>query len=286
MTIQGLSIRDSAPRMVLFSLYFLAYELSGYVMFSLMMFSDILLCLLLGVGLGFCGGMLGIGGGIIAIPILGVLFGMDQHMAQGTALVMITPNVLIGFLRYRQRNRIDTRVALTMCLFATGSAYLAAHIASSIDVNRLQRAFAIFLLVLAAYYMWQWYNKKRSQPPEVVLSTHYLPLLGVASGFMSGIFTVGGGLVVVPALVTLFAFAQTQAQGMALILVVPGALAALLSYSQAGNVDWNIGLPLALGGIVSVSWGVAVAHKLPVVYLRAAFCLVLVGVGITMLLLR
>ncbi|MCA6981385.1 sulfite exporter TauE/SafE family protein [Pectobacterium brasiliense] len=255
-------------------------------MFSLMMFSDILLCLLLGVGLGFCGGMLGIGGGLIAIPILGVLFGMDQHMAQGTALVMITPNVLIGFLRYRQRNRIDTRVALTMCAFATGSAYLAAHIASSIDVHNLQRAFATFLLVLAAYYIWQWYNKKRSQTSEIVLSTKYLPLLGVASGFMSGIFTVGGGLVVVPVLVTFFAFAQTQAQGMALILVVPGALAALLSYSQAGNVDWSIGLPLALGGIVSVSWGVAVAHKLPVAYLRAAFCLMLIGVGVTMLVLK
>ncbi|PWC23105.1 hypothetical protein DDT52_00465 [Brenneria roseae subsp. roseae] len=255
-------------------------------MFSLMVFSDILLCLLLGVGLGVCGGMLGIGGGLIAIPILGILFNMDQHLAQGTALVMITPNVLIGFLRYRQRNRIDARVALIMCAFASVSSYLAAHIASSIDVYHLQRAFALFLLLLAAYYMWQWYNRQRNQAPGIVLSTRYLPLLGVASGVMSGIFTVGGGLVVVPLLVTLFAFAQTQAQGMALILVVPGALAALLSYSQAGNVDWLIGIPLALGGIFSVSWGVALAHKLPVAYLRAAFCLVLVGVGITMLVLK
>ncbi|MCL6358512.1 MULTISPECIES: sulfite exporter TauE/SafE family protein [Pectobacterium] len=252
-------------------------------MFSLMMLSDMLLCLFLGVGLGVCGGMLGIGGGLIAIPVLGILFGMDQHLAQGTALVMITPNVLIGFLRYRQRNRIDTRIALTMCVFASVSAYFAAHIASSIDVHHLQNAFAIFLLVLAAYYMFQWYNKQRNHSSDIVLSTKYLPLLGVASGFMSGIFTVGGGLVVVPVLVTLFAFAQTQAQGMALILVVPGALAALLSYSQAGNVDWSIGLPLALGGIFSVSWGVALAHKMPVAYLRGAFCLVLVGVGITML---
>ncbi|WP_051124023.1 MULTISPECIES: sulfite exporter TauE/SafE family protein [Dickeya] len=243
-----------------------------------------MMCLVLGMALGICGGMLGIGGGLIAIPAMGLLFGMNQHMAQGTALVMITPNVLIGFWRYRQRNRIDTRMMLKLCAFASVSAYLAAHVASAIQVNHLQTAFALFLLALAAYYIWQWINSQRSHKPAVVLSPRYLPVLGVISGFMSGIFTVGGGLVVVPALVTLFGFTQTQAQGMALALVVPGALAALASYAQAGHVDWATGVPLAIGGILSVSWGVALAHKLPVVALRLAFCLVLVGVALVMLL--
>ncbi|WP_042859309.1 sulfite exporter TauE/SafE family protein [Dickeya sp. NCPPB 3274] len=251
-------------------------------MTSLLM-TNVVLCLILGMGLGVCGGMLGIGGGLIAIPVLGMLFGMNQHLAQGTALIMITPNVLIGFLRYRQRNKIDTRMTLMLCAFATVSAYLAAHIASAIQVDNLQKAFAIFLLVLAAYYIWQWINSQRSRKPTSVLSNRYLPALGVASGFMSGIFTVGGGLVVVPALVTLFGFTQTQAQGIALALVVPGALAALVSYTQAGNVDWATGIPLAVGGILSVSWGVALAHKLPVAVLRLAFCLVLVGVALVML---
>ncbi|ANE76741.1 sulfite exporter TauE/SafE family protein [Dickeya solani] len=251
-------------------------------MTSLLM-TNVVLCLILGMGLGVCGGMLGIGGGLIAIPVLGMLFGMNQHLAQGTALIMITPNVLIGFLRYRQRNKIDTRMTLMLCAFATVSAYFAAHIASAIQVDNLQQAFAIFLLVLATYYIWQWINSRRSRTPTSVLSKRYLPALGVASGFMSGIFTVGGGLVVVPALVTLFGFTQTQAQGIALALVVPGALAALVSYTQAGNVDWSTGIPLAIGGILSVSWGVALAHKLPVVALRLAFCLVLVGVAVVML---
>ncbi len=163
-------------------------------MTSLLM-TNMVLCLILGMGLGVCGGMLGIGGGLIAIPVLGMLFGMNQHLAQGTALIMITPNVLIGFLRYRQRNKIDTRMTLMLCAFATVSAYFAAHIASAIQVDNLQQAFAIFLLVLATYYIWQWINSRRSRTPTSVLSKRYLPALGVASGFMSGIFTVGGGLV-------------------------------------------------------------------------------------------
>ena len=56
--------------------------------------------LLLGAVLGFCGGLLGIGGGILAIPALALWFGMDQSVAQGTALVMIAPNVVMAFWRY------------------------------------------------------------------------------------------------------------------------------------------------------------------------------------------
>ena len=65
--------------------------------------------LFLGAVLGSVGAMMGIGGGLIAIPVLAWVYGMDQQLAQGTALVMIVPNVLIGFLRYRQRNHINLR---------------------------------------------------------------------------------------------------------------------------------------------------------------------------------
>ncbi|AHF74535.1 hypothetical protein SOPEG_3065 [Candidatus Sodalis pierantonius str. SOPE] len=248
-----------------------------------MIVSELLCCLILGVGLGICGGMLGIGGDLIAIPVLSLLFHMDQLLAQGTALIMVTPNVLIGFLLYRQRNHIDLRQTFKLCLFATVSAWFAAQMASAMPVDGLQKAFAAFLLLLAAYYLWQWFDSHRHPVAAAVLSARFLPLLGIASGFMSGIFTVGGGLVVVPALVSLFGFSQTQAQGIALALVVPGALAALFSYALAGNADWSIGLPLALGDIGSVSWDVALAHKLPVMWLKFAFCMVLIGVAIAML---
>lgn len=78
--------------------------------------------------------------------------------------------------------------------------------------------------------------------------------MGILSGITSGLFTVGGALVVVPLLVMLFAYTQTQAQGTALALVVPGGLAALISYAIEGHIAWHIGIPLALGGL-SVSPG-------------------------------
>ncbi|QAU34535.1 sulfite exporter TauE/SafE family protein [Janthinobacterium sp. 17J80-10] len=246
----------------------------------------VLLDLALGVCLGTAGGMLGIGGGLIAIPVLGILYGMDQHLAQGTALVMIAPNVLIGFLRYRQRNHIDMRATLWMGMLATISSYIGGRIASHLNAQLLQSAFATFLIVLATYFVLQQRFGHSGEGRAPILSKKLLPVLGVASGGMSGVFTVGGGLIVVPALVTLFGLTQTQAQGVALALVVPGAVAALFSYAQGGHVDWMVGIPLALGGIASVSWGVALAHKFPPERLRLLFCVVLYGTAGMMLALR
>lgn len=236
----------------------------------------------LGVLLGALGGLLGIGGGLVAIPLLAALYGMNQHLAQGTALVMILPNVLIGFWRYHQRTPVNFRSLTMMIVLSIGSAALAAHFASRIGADQLRRGFAGFLIVLAAYFLWLLRARAGAQPRSL-WPQRWTPAVGVLSGLMSGLFTVGGGLVAVPALVSLFGMRQTQAQGIALALVLPASVTALASYAQAGNVDWSVGIPLALGGLVSVSWGVALAFRLPPAPLRLSFCAVLMGTAAVML---
>lgn len=237
--------------------------------------------LLLGMLLGAVGGMLGIGGGLIAIPLLAWLYDMNQTLAQGTALVMIVPNVLIGFLRYRQRHPFDLRQIGSMLLPAIVTSHLSARLAVSLAPDLLRHAFAGFLVFLTALLLWQ-LRVARSDAAQAPLSPRLLPLVGLASGFMSGLFTIGGGMVVVPALVLLFGVAQTTAQGMALAMVLPGAIIALGSYAHAGQVVWQIGLPLALGGVLTVSLGVRLAYRLAPAVLRAMFCLVLLGTAAAM----
>ncbi|TYZ39855.1 sulfite exporter TauE/SafE family protein, partial [Ralstonia solanacearum] len=120
--------------------------------------------LLLGLGLGVAGGLLGIGGGLIAIPILGYLYGMDQHLAQGTALVMIAPNVLIGFLRYHQRHPVHLRSVAALCAVAMASTYVAARFAAGLDADHLRTAFAWFLIVLAVYFGSQLRDRPHPEP--------------------------------------------------------------------------------------------------------------------------
>jgi uncharacterized membrane protein YfcA len=243
--------------------------------------------LMLGAALGLAGGLLGIGGGLIAIPILGYLYGMDQHLAQGTALVMIAPNVLVGFWRYHQKHRIDLRSVAVMSLFSMLATWLAARYAAHMPAQHLHLAFAGFMIALAIYFGCQ-LKADAAQPAAAtrIISGKALPLLGIASGGMSGVFTVGGGLVVVPALVSLFGMPQTRAQGMALALVVPGAAIALCTYAHAGHVDWGTGIPLAIGGMATISWGVKLAHRFPPLFLRMLFCAVLLATAAMVLAVR
>jgi uncharacterized membrane protein YfcA len=77
----------------------------------------------LGGAAGFFGGLFGVGGGAIAIPLLGLLYHLDQQTAQGTTLVMVVPNVLLGFWRYRRQVGIDLRIAGALAISAMASTY-------------------------------------------------------------------------------------------------------------------------------------------------------------------
>lgn len=246
----------------------------------------------LGGVLGLAGGLLGIGGGLIAIPVLGYLYGMEQHLAQGTALVMVAPNVLLGFIHYQQRQRLALRPLAAMSVLSMLTTFGAAHLAVRIAAARLQLGFALFLIALALYFAWEARRRPATPavpampapPTERPVPPLAMAVLGMICGAMSGLFTVGGVLIVVPALVGLYGMAQARAQGVALALVVPGALIALFTYAGAGQVDWRIGLPLAAGGLLTVSAGVSLAHHCPPLALRVAFCLVLLATGAGMLL--
>ncbi|HMW30698.1 MAG TPA: sulfite exporter TauE/SafE family protein, partial [Plasticicumulans sp.] len=116
--------------------------------------TDFLLpALALGVALGWLGGLFGIGGGLIAIPVLGLACGLDQLHAQGTALVMVLPNVVIGFWRYRARHGIAWRPALLLGLTAIAGSEFAAHLATGLPAVTLRLMFAGFLIVLAGWLL-------------------------------------------------------------------------------------------------------------------------------------
>jgi uncharacterized membrane protein YfcA len=232
---------------------------------------------MLGFALGGFGGLFGIGGGLIAIPVLGLTYGMEQQLAQGTALVMIVPNVIMGFWRYRQRVGVDLRIASTLAICAVGATFVAARYATGLDAGKLRAAFAAFIVILAIYYAHRVLHSGKRKTDRSPLSWGWTSIVGLVGGILSGMFGVGGAVIAPPALTTFFGKAQAEAQGLALALIAPGTLIALVTYAHAGQVDWQMGLPLAAGGIIGIYGGVAVAHKLPEQRLRLLFCGLLVG---------
>ncbi|EXF47408.1 membrane protein [Pseudomonas sp. BAY1663] len=235
------------------------------------MLLDIGLNVLLGLVLGSLGGLFGIGGGLIAIPVLGVLFGLDQQLAQGTALVMVVPNVLLAIWRYHQRNRIDWRHAGALAGASFCFAIFGAAIAVSLDAGRMRLIFVGFLLALAAYTLLRVFLRPAAGNGELRHPWPWLGVLGAFAGALGGLFGVGGAVIATPILTSVFGTSQVVAQGLSLALAAPSTGVTLATYALHGQVNWLLGLPLAVGGLLSISLGVRLAHALPERLLRVLF---------------
>ena len=229
----------------------------------------------LGLLLGALGGLFGIGGGLIAIPVLGLLFGLDQQLAQGTALVMVVPNVLLALWRYHQRNRIDWRSALLLGLSSFALAWVGVAVAVGLDDEAMRRGFIGFLLALAVWSVTQVFLRPGAGSAELNRPWPWLGVLGGGAGLVGGLFGVGGAVVATPILTLVFGVSQVVAQGLSLALAAPSTAVALVAYGMHGQVDWATGLALAIGGLLSIGWGVRLAHALPQRLLRVLFTLFL-----------
>ena len=226
----------------------------------------------LGIALGALGGLFGIGGGLIAIPVLGLWFGLDQQMAQGTALVMSVPNVLVALYRYNQRNRIDWRQALPLVVMSFCFAWLGAMLAVGLDQRVIRWGFVGFLLAITLYNLIKLYGTVGHNPKGARYGWPWFGVLGAVAGTTGGLFGVGGAVVAAPVLTSVFGTSQIMAQGLSLALAAPSTSVTLLTYAAHQEVNWLMGIPMAIGGLLSISWGVKVAHALPERVLRGLYC--------------
>lgn len=245
--------------------------------------TDLLSILTLGAALGFFGGLFGIGGGIIAIPFLALAFGMEQALAQGTALAMMVPILIVGWWRYTRRHPVAPGTALPLAMLASAATYGVAQVATGLDSGLLRSLFGVFL-VLIALRLLTGRRPAGSADGAGVVDRRWQPLVGIPGGACMGLLGVGGGLLATPIFTQVFGQRQTVAQSLSLVLVTPCSAVALLTYGRAHQVDWSIGLPMAVGGLLTVSAGVSVAHRLPERSMRLAFAWMILATALWMLL--
>ena len=236
---------------------------------------------LIGAAMGFMGGLFGIGGGIIAIPFMVLMLQMDQGMAQGTALVMMVPNLLIGWWRYAQRHPVPMRSVLAIALPATMTTWLLARFATVLDPVILRSCFCLFLSLLALNLFF----KRSSSTHETTEwpKATALALVGMSGGISMGLLGIGGGLLATPLLNLWLGLRQTISQSLSLALVAPASIVALATYAQAGKVNWSLGVVFALGGLLTVSLGVRLACRLPEKQMRQLFAVMLLGMALWLL---
>jgi uncharacterized protein len=228
------------------------------------------------------GGLFGIGGATLAIPALGIIFGLTEQLAQGTALVMALPNVMVAVVRYAQKNGLDLRAAALIGVSALPFTYVSALYATSLASRELRIGFAIFLILIAIDIARRALHKG-TPAKALVLPWPFIGVVGAVCGVFSGLFGIGGAIIAVPAMTTLFGYSQVAAQGMSLAFAVLAASLTTFAYASKGDVDWIVALPLAVGGVFAVRYGVDLAHRLPERQLRLVFVAFTITIGIALL---
>lgn len=103
----------------------------------------------LGLATGLLASTLGVGGGIVFVPSLVVLFGFEQHIAQGTSLAVILPTAIVGAYLHSKRGRVDWRAAMLIAAGGIVGGFIGAWGALAMDPDLLRRLFAGMLVVIA-----------------------------------------------------------------------------------------------------------------------------------------
>jgi uncharacterized membrane protein YfcA len=110
---------------------------------------DLVELIAIGLGAGVLSGLLGIGGGLVMVPAMALLLGFDQHVAQGTSLLVIIPAALSGTVTHYRNGRVSLRDAGFLAIGGAAAAALGSVLALSVDDAVLRKLFAGFLVLVA-----------------------------------------------------------------------------------------------------------------------------------------
>jgi hypothetical protein len=110
--------------------------------------------IILGVAAGLLSSMVGIGGGIIIVPMLVLFFGFSQHSAQGTTLAMLSfPVSLVAAFTYWKKGMVDWKIAMILCIGFVIGGYFGSKVAVEIPANSIKKFFAIIMIVIAVKFL-------------------------------------------------------------------------------------------------------------------------------------
>ncbi len=109
-------------------------------------------------------------------------------------------------------------------------------------------------------------------------------LIGTITGFVSGMFSAGGGLILVPIFVYLLNLSEKKARATSLFCILPMVIITAIVYSRNNFIDWNIGIKCAIGGIIGGIIGGKLLNKIPSKYLKIFFIIFLLYAGINIIL--
>jgi uncharacterized membrane protein YfcA len=260
-------------------------------------FSLLLTYSAVGAVAGVLAGLLGIGGGLVIVPMLvycftrqGVSYDLIMHMALGTSMASIIFTAFSSFYYHHKRGAVQWTIVRRIVLGILVGTFLGSWIASSLSTNFLKGFFVLFLYYVAVQLLSNRQPKASRQLPR------RFGMFGVGNviGGISSLLGIGGGTLSVPFMMWCN-ISVHQAIGTSAAIGFPIAIAGTVGYvwhglRVAGLPAYSVGyvyLPALLGivcaSVLTAPLGVLLAHRLPVPKLKRVFALLLLLVGTRML---
>jgi len=200
---------------------------------------------------GFSLGLVGGGGSIIAVPLLVYVVGLDDpHLAIGTSAIAVALNAGVNLASHARSGNVKWRCAMMFTVTGVAGAYLGSTLGKMMNGQRLLALFAVLMIAVAGLML---RNRARPGNPAVTLSGENLPKLvasGLAVGVLSGFFGIGGGFLVVPALVLATGMPLLNAIASSLVSVTAFGLTTAANYAVSGLIHWPIAVLFVGGGIL------------------------------------
>jgi uncharacterized membrane protein YfcA len=210
---------------------------------------------IVGVGVlaGFLAGLFGVGGGILIVPGLVLAVGMGQRLAHGTSLAAVLPISITSLITYAAHDNVDWGAALWLTVGAVAGAVLGTRLLHVLPHRTLGLLFSAVLVVSAIRLFVSADATGRS---DLAVSTVVaLVVLGLVTGILAGLLGVGGGIVMVPAMILLFGIAPVIAKGTSAAVIIPTAVMGTWRNRMHGNVDLRAAAIVGVAGIVTAAIG-------------------------------
>lgn len=204
---------------------------------------------LIGLSLGALGG----GGAILTVPLLVYGLGLTPVAATTASLLVVGPVALWGAISHWRCGRVRLAEGLAFGLSGLGGSLAGSHLSLSVEPHVLLLFFSALMLLAAITTFWRVRMEDELEERERVSSWAALVvkvvLAGTAVGFVTGFFGVGGGFVVVPALVLALGFSLPEAVGTSLVVIAINSATALAPRIGESDIPWVILVPLLLAAL-------------------------------------
>ena len=232
---------------------------------------------LVSVVIGLSLGLLGGGGSIITVPVLTYVMGVPPHQAVGMSLAVVGLTSMVGALVQRREGNVRLGTGLLFGGVGLGGAYFGSRLTYLLPQHTLLLLFALLMLVVGVLMLFG---------REIEGESHARPSLaravaaGLAVGVLTGFLGVGGGFLIVPALILFGGLSTKEAIGTSLVVIALNAGAGLLGHLQFGGFDLHLAGWVTAFALVGMLLGIVLGRRIPADHLRRGFAVFIIAVAL------